>query len=96
MELDVSRVVVRAIVAYVYLLVLLRLSGKRTLRHASAFDFVLTLIVGDLADNAIWGEAPLAQFAAAAGTLASTHAGLSWLNRRRAHASDAEGARAIS
>jgi uncharacterized membrane protein YcaP (DUF421 family) len=59
----------RCLVAYLLLLILLRLAGKRTIRQATAFDFVLALTVGDLVDDAIWAEVPVAQFAVATMTL---------------------------
>jgi uncharacterized membrane protein YcaP (DUF421 family) len=63
------QIALRCLVAYVFLLVLLRSSGKRTVRQADAFDFVLALTIGDLVDDAIWNEVPIAQFFVAAATL---------------------------
>lgn len=71
--MDPLRIVIRVLFAYVLLLVLLRLAGKRAIRHGSAFDFVLALVIGDLVDNAIWAEVPLAEFAVAATTLLLAH-----------------------
>lgn len=59
----------RAAVAYFYLLVLMRASGKRGVAQATSFDFVVALIVGDLVDDALWAEVPVEQFAAAAGSI---------------------------
>lgn len=39
--------VLRASIIYVLVLVLLRLSGKRTLAQVTSFDFVLLLIIGE-------------------------------------------------
>ena len=55
--------------AYVFLLALLRLSGKHELNRAPPFDFILVLILGDLIDDALWAEVPFAQFVVAAATL---------------------------
>ena len=49
--------------------ILVRLSGKRTVREGTSFDFVLALVLGDLVDDAVWSEVPMAQFVAAAGAL---------------------------
>ncbi|MGH7265225.1 MAG: DUF421 domain-containing protein [Candidatus Rokuibacteriota bacterium] len=68
-----SAIVVRALVAYLWLLLLTRLDGKRGIAEASAFDFVLALIIGDTVDNVLWGEVPPAVFLAATGTLVLTH-----------------------
>jgi uncharacterized membrane protein YcaP (DUF421 family) len=64
-----GRVAIRALTAYLFLLALLRLGGRQSIRHGTPFDFVLALILGDLVDNAIWAEVPFAQFAIASTTL---------------------------
>jgi uncharacterized membrane protein YcaP (DUF421 family) len=70
--MDPLRVGVRCLIAYSFLLMLLRLSGKRTIQQGTSFDFVLALILGDLIDDAIWAEVPVAQFVIAATTLILT------------------------
>ncbi|HET7710762.1 MAG TPA: YetF domain-containing protein [Thermoanaerobaculia bacterium] len=67
--MDLWRIAVRAIVAYVYLLVTTRAAGKRVVVQATPFDFVASLILGDLIDDALWAEVPIAQFATAVATL---------------------------
>ena len=67
--MDPLRILVRAVIAYVFLLVLLRLSGKRVVHQGTAFDFVLALIIGDLVDDALWSEVPMAQFMVASATI---------------------------
>jgi hypothetical protein len=67
--MDPLRIAIRALAAYLFLLALLRVSGKQTVRQSRAFDFLLALIVGDLIDDALWSEVPLSQFVVAAGTL---------------------------
>jgi uncharacterized membrane protein YcaP (DUF421 family) len=67
--MELWRIAVRAIAAYVYLLVMTRASGKRVVREATPFDFVVALIVGDMIDDALWAEVSMAKFAAAVGTL---------------------------
>lgn len=62
-------IAVRALVAYGFLLVLLRVSGKRSVSHSSPFDFVMALVLGDMVDDLLWAEVGLAQFTVAAGTL---------------------------
>ncbi len=63
-------VAVRAVVAYVFLLALLRISGKRLLSEATGIQFVLAIMIGDLVDDAMLGTIPFAQLIVAAGTLA--------------------------
>ena len=67
--MDLWRIAVRALVAYVYLLILVRGSGKRVIAQATAFDFVVALLLGDLVDDALWAEVPMAKFAVGAATI---------------------------
>ena len=66
---DPLRVALRAVLAYVFLLALLRVSGKRTVHESTPFDFVLALVLGDLVDDALWAEVPFAQFVVAASSI---------------------------
>lgn len=50
--------VIRAAAIYMFLLILLRLMGKRTLSEVSTFDFVLLLIIGDATQNALIEQDP--------------------------------------
>lgn len=63
----------RVVFAYVVLLTFVRLSAHRTIKHGPAFDFTVALIMGDLIDDAIWGEVAAAQFVVAAGVLFAVH-----------------------
>jgi uncharacterized membrane protein YcaP (DUF421 family) len=67
--MDLWRIAVRAVIAYAYLFVLARGSGRRVVSQSSPFDFLVALIVGDVFDNAVWGEVSMAKFAAAAGSV---------------------------
>jgi uncharacterized membrane protein YcaP (DUF421 family) len=57
---DLLGVALRISVMYVFALALLRLSGKRTIDHLSPMDFVVTMAIGDMFDDVIWAEVPLA------------------------------------
>ncbi len=48
--------VLRAVGVYLILLVLLRISGKRTLSQVTTFDFVLILIIAETTQQALLGE----------------------------------------
>ena len=61
-------IAVRAIFVFVFLLLLVRLSGKRTIKQGTVFDFVLALVFGDLVDDVILGEAAVSTFVVAAST----------------------------
>ena len=71
--MDPLRIVIRVLVAYVVLLVLVRLSGKRTVKQAGPFDFTIALVLGDIVDDFAWAEVTAAQFIVAAVTLVLTH-----------------------
>jgi uncharacterized membrane protein YcaP (DUF421 family) len=72
MDIEPLRIVVRALASFLFLLALLRLTGKRTIYQGSSFDFVLALVLGDLVDNAVFGQSPFAQFAVASIVLVGT------------------------
>ena len=67
--MDPLRIAVRAVVAYLFLLVMVRLSGKQTVAHGTTMDFVLALVFGDLVDDLVWAEVSTARFLVAEGTL---------------------------
>jgi uncharacterized membrane protein YcaP (DUF421 family) len=48
--------VTRGIAVYLFLLLIFRLSGKRSLRNATTFDFVLLLIVAETTQQALVGD----------------------------------------
>jgi len=48
--------VVRALAIYAVLMVLVRVSGRRTLGQITTFDFVLLLIIGEATQQALLGE----------------------------------------
>jgi uncharacterized membrane protein YcaP (DUF421 family) len=48
--------VIRAALVYLFILLLLRLTGKRTFAQITAFDFVLLLIISEATQQALLGE----------------------------------------
>ena len=64
---------VRASATYLFLLVLLRLAGKRAVGQGTPFDFVVALVLGDFPDDIIWGDVPVAQGLVAMGTVMIAH-----------------------
>ena len=77
--MDPLKIVTRIVIGYVFMLILLRISGKRTVRHATPFEFVVSLIIGDLFDDLFWAEVSGATFMIAAGVLTLSHLALSTL-----------------
>lgn len=75
--------VVRALAVYALLLVVLRLSGRRTLGELSVFDLVLLLVISEAAQQALVGEDfSLVNGAIVIVTLVAADIGLSLLRRR--------------
>src|SRR5215203_2685985 len=48
--------VFRGLAVYLFLLLIFRISGKRSLRNATTFDFVLLLIIAETTQQALVGE----------------------------------------
>jgi uncharacterized membrane protein YcaP (DUF421 family) len=48
--------VIRGMAVYLFLLLIFRVSGKRSLRNATTFDFVLLLIVAETTQQALVGD----------------------------------------
>jgi uncharacterized membrane protein YcaP (DUF421 family) len=79
---EVALVAFRGLVIYVFLLVLLRVMGKRTVGGPTVFDFMVALILGELVDEPIYGDAPLAQALVALTAIAGLHYLNSYLGYR--------------
>ena len=73
--MELEKIGIRAAAAFVVLLLLLRLSGKRSIAQGSMLDFVVALILGDLIDDAIWADVPMSQFVIGASSLLVLHLG---------------------
>jgi uncharacterized membrane protein YcaP (DUF421 family) len=58
---DYLGILIRISVMYIYVLILLRLAGKRSIASLSSLDLVIGLLIGDLFDDVIWAEVPLSQ-----------------------------------
>lgn len=48
--------ILRAAAVYVFLMLLFRIAGKRTLAQMSAFDVILLLVIGEATQQALLGE----------------------------------------
>ena len=73
---------VRATAVYVFLLVTVRLLGKRTVGSATAFDFMVALILSEVVDEPIYGDVPLVQGLLVIAIIAGWHAVNSYLSYR--------------
>ena len=82
--MDPLRIAARVVFAYAVLMVMVRVSGKRMVRHASPFDFTLSLILGDMVDDLLWAEVDASVFVVAAGALVMLHICMELLQLRAA------------
>lgn len=67
--MDLWRIAVRAVLTYVFALILVRIAGKRVVAQATPFDFTIALVLGDLFDDFFWAEVPASQFIVATGSI---------------------------
>lgn len=75
--------VIRAVVVYVFLLILLRLSGKRQIGQLSPFDLVLLLVLSNAVQNSMnAGDNSLVGGLISAFTLVLLNYGVGWLTFR--------------
>jgi uncharacterized membrane protein YcaP (DUF421 family) len=75
-------IALRVVVVYAYFALLVRILGKREIGTFSPIDFVVALVLGDLAGDVIFHQATLTEGAIAAGTLALAHFANSKLSYR--------------
>lgn len=80
---EILRIVLIGLAAYVYLIVLLRLTGKRTLSKLNAFDFVITVALGStVATILLSADVSLAEGMAALALLVLAQFALTWVSVR--------------
>jgi uncharacterized membrane protein YcaP (DUF421 family) len=72
----------RASAIYVFLLIVVRLLGKRTIGSATAFDFMVALILSEVVDEPIYGDVPLVQGILVIAVVAGWHFVNSYLGYR--------------
>jgi len=79
---DRAGVVVRAAGIYLFLLIVFRIAGRRTLAQTTTFDLVLILVIGDATQQALLGtDTTMASGALAVMTLVSFDIALTHLKR---------------
>ncbi|MFN3651658.1 MAG: DUF421 domain-containing protein [Armatimonadota bacterium] len=69
--MTLAAIAARVIFSYLFLLLIVRVSGKRTVRQVTPIDFTASIIAGDLIDDLLWAEVPASQAVVAVGTLLS-------------------------
>jgi uncharacterized membrane protein YcaP (DUF421 family) len=79
--MDVNELIftaLRASFVYVFLLIVVRLLGKREIGATSAFDLVVALILGEVVDEIIYGDVTILQGVIAIVVVALWHLVNSW------------------
>lgn len=81
-NLDLTGIIFRVSIMYLYALALVRISGKQSLGQLTAMDFVVTLIIGDLFDDVFWVEVPIVQGLVAFAVIVLMHMLVTFLSSR--------------
>jgi len=79
-QLDSGQAVLRAAIVYLGGLILIRFGTKRLLGRSTAFDLIVSVIVGSLLSRAVNGGAPLLPTLAATAALVALHWGIGFLS----------------
>jgi uncharacterized membrane protein YcaP (DUF421 family) len=72
--MDPAQIAFRVLFTWVFVLILIRVSGKRTARHGDLSSFAVAVILGDMVDDVFWAEVPIAQFVTGAVVLVALQA----------------------
>lgn len=78
-DLTVAHMTARAFVVFWLMLLAVRIAGRRSLGGISAFDFILSVLIGAVASRAITGNSPFLPTMAAVYALVLTHRVIGWL-----------------
>ena len=77
---ELAMTALRALVVYVFMLVTLRLLGKRAVGNFTAFDLLVALMLGEIVDEMIYGDVTLAQGAVVVAAIAALEYANEWLS----------------
>jgi uncharacterized membrane protein YcaP (DUF421 family) len=75
---DLLQTALRATLIYFFLLLVIRLSGKRSVGGASAFDFLVALMLGEVVDEIIYGDVSIVKGLLAITVIAVWHYVNAW------------------
>ena len=78
----IGRTVVAAVVAYAYLVVLIRVAGKRTVSQMNSFDWIVTMAIGSLTATAMLSSQDFLVALVAMAVIVGLQAALTWLTLR--------------
>jgi uncharacterized membrane protein YcaP (DUF421 family) len=79
---DLAMTALRATVIYFFLLVVIRILGKRAVGQSSAFDLLVALMLGEVVDEAIFGDVSMTKGLLAIGVIAAWHFANEWASFR--------------
>ena len=85
MEIDLNELALtalRATFVYFYLLIIVRVLGKREIGATSAFDLLVALMLGDVVDEVIYGDVTIAQGGVAMAVIGVWHIVNAWASFR--------------
>lgn len=74
--MDIYKIAVRALFAYIVLHMMMRQSGKGEVSQSRPIDMVLIIAMGDMIDDLLWAEIPASQFVVGVTSLMVLHAAL--------------------
>ncbi|MBM7094307.1 MULTISPECIES: DUF421 domain-containing protein [Alteribacter] len=79
-DLPVYHFLIRAIIVYIYIFILLKILGQRSIGTFDPLDFIFGIIIGDIVGEPLAaGDVPLPGPLAAAAFIAGIHLFLSWI-----------------
>jgi uncharacterized membrane protein YcaP (DUF421 family) len=73
--MNLAALALRALLVYLYLLLLTRLAGRRGLKQTTALDLVVALLLGSLTASFAFGDLAASSAVAATGTILLLHLG---------------------
>jgi uncharacterized membrane protein YcaP (DUF421 family) len=71
---------IRAFVTFIILLVLIRIAGRRTFAKRSAFDSIVTIMLGAIIARGVVGASPYIPTVAASIVIVALHRTIAWLS----------------
>lgn len=75
---DLMLTALRASLVYFYLLLVVRILGKREVGNTTAFDFIVALMLGEVVDEAIFGDVSMVKGLLAITVIGAWHLINSW------------------
>jgi uncharacterized membrane protein YcaP (DUF421 family) len=81
-DLETRHMVFRAVIVFIFAVVIARLGSTRFMARNSAFDLILAIMLGSVLSRAITGQSPFLPTLAAGAVLVTMHGLLAWIAAR--------------